>query len=349
MNSNRNNKNKPRSQRKKRTKRSKPTPKRKQTLTYIRMSECAASYMRALCDPFSSIDPLPCIPDAITLPSYKMRVVTRGVAYVGASGFGAAIADPWSSPWNDNGPNDPPLLLSNASNAWTAATFLPAVTSTDWSQAHSNSLFAFTTLNQPMVNLRLVAGGLRIRYTGTTLNEGGQVAVTRVPSNITMIGNTPLFLENMANTSVAPVSRKGNFVNYYPDALGTLSYNSVTAFSHGGGFGDQYPIGFVFTGTPGNSFYVELVTYFEVIGTTFPQTASQLDTVGYSAVMNAAQSIAPPLGTPAAWYSNVLSRLSGSFIDGVSTVATQLGTAAANTAVHLAIAGGRRATRTLEL
>lgn len=341
--------------RKQQTRRKGPKPKRtnkpkvKPVARYINLSSCATSYLRALTNPFSHIEPMPCIPDMVTIPSYKFRTVCRGVAQIGINGIGAAIFCPWTSLWSNNGINDHPLLVSNGANTWTESTNLPAASSADWIGVKSNSIFDYSTVTANGVAVRLVAAGIRVRYTGTTLNMGGQVNIVRMPSNNTIIGTSKATAQNYPNTTVAQVSRGDHFVTYYPDYSQWLAYTTPSSFGSGGVYGDLWPLGFYLTGVPLNTFYVECVSYFEVIGTRFQPTPSHMDSVGYSAVMTAAQSNAPVAGSPSAWYSAALSRIGDAFVNGISSVSTQAGSAAAATAVHLAVAGGKMATKTIGL
>lgn len=313
------------------------------------LSSCASTYLRALCDPFSDIPSLPCIPDSITLPSYKFRTTARATAGVGINGYGAVAFDPWTMSWNDAGLNDSPLLLSSTANSWFGNTPLPAPASADWDRAQSNSLFSYANLTPNGVAIRLVAAGIRISYTGTALNMGGRLQITRLPSNTSVTGISSTTLTNYPTTTIVPVTRSPHFVSYYPDQPLQIGYLTTASYAFGGSQGPLYPLSFTFTGVPGNSFHVEAVSYFEVIGTTYPPTPSHMDAVGYSAIMTGAQTIAPPATTPQGWFAAATQRVGDALVSGISGVAANVGAAAANTAVHYAISGSRSAMRSIQL
>lgn len=312
------------------------------------LSPCASSYLRALCDPFSDFSTLPCIPDSITIPSYKFRCVSRGSAFVGINGIGAVAFDPWTMAWRDAA-LDSPLLLSTAANDWLSTTSIPGTTSPFWTLNQSNSLFTYANLSASGIAIRLVAAGIRISYTGTQLNMGGQMNIVRLPSNNSVVGTSPASLTNLTTTTVVPVTRSTHFVNYYPDQPWQLGYLTPSTFAHSHEEGDLYPLCFTFNGITGSSFYVEAVSYFEVVGSTFPPTPSHMDTVGYSAIMTGAQTVAPPATTPQSWLATASQRVADAMITGISHVATGVGSAAASTAVHMAINGGRSAYRSVTM
>lgn len=128
------------------------------------MSKCAFEYAHALANPFDG--PLACTPKTPSVYSLKTRNFVRGSGSTGTNSFGYVIADPFD-PTNDGDP----VSLTDALFTGTGATLF-ALSGTGITTANTNSLFTLSDIGSSLEN-RIVAAGIRVRYTGTELNMGG--------------------------------------------------------------------------------------------------------------------------------------------------------------------------------
>jgi len=137
------------------------------------LSEVSQEYAMALADPFDG--PLASIPDFPSTPSRRLRVYSRGFATSGTSQVGFICLDPFAASRNDVAS----VYASAATYAGTAFATTgvgvqPAVTNSDYADADYG---AGTALRG-----RVVAAGLRVRFSSTELNRGG-VAVGLITPN----------------------------------------------------------------------------------------------------------------------------------------------------------------------
>jgi len=199
---------------------SKPTAKMP-TMSYVQGSECVKRYVQATRDPFNYQGLLPCIPDALPLPSAKLTYSSRIVGYIGTQGFGYAALNPWAMIHQHTRTvqaslvfDDSPLVVTNNTYPYRYAipvtTDLPKqgdltynlgqpnsnfVNSTEdgyFSRADSNTPYQFNDMtSQASVGgaqvanwkVRLVGAALRVTFTGTLMTRSGQIALYNSPDN----------------------------------------------------------------------------------------------------------------------------------------------------------------------
>jgi hypothetical protein len=317
----------------------------------IHFSECAVDYLRALIDPFGDFMQPPCIPDMISIPSFKYNSRTRGVMYIGTSGYGFVSYDPFTAAVNDCSQADACLNTSTA--AWAGSSFNAAPDGTTVVATNSTSMFNTAGLASTTTNggaqIRLVGGAVRITYTGTTLNQGGTVLILRFPSNINL---TPTYGQviNFRQTTVTPVTRKELSVNYMPDTVSYISYQSFpTSYTTAGGGTTHKSIGFMVTGVPGITFQVEAVSHFELIGSTYTQSPSHTDPSGFGAAMQAAQTTEPSEANSFVQFKSALGRMASQFVEGSSQILSRASLAAGAAATTYAVNSGVRAAGRISL
>jgi len=285
-------------------------------------------------NPFDPVDPLPCIPDIISIPSFKWRVVSRATATLGANGYGAAILNPWQMAWSDTTVQNTGLRVSNGQNTWLAVTALPdPTTSPDWSAATSSSMFSGSSLVGG-AQIRLVAAGLKCNYSGTTLEQSGRIVLVRQPGNSQLWGASHSTLLARPTSTQIPCTRATHFVTYYPDDPYFLGYHPLSAWDVGSSYQQSYSLGILFNGQPNQTYQIEAVAYFEVIGLNQPPSASQNDPVGYAAVLNATQSATLPGTSPQAWFQHALRNIGNAAVEGLSYTAKGAAAAASAAGVH---------------
>lgn len=268
------------------------TPRSRASLApMLKMSECAEAYAHALIDPFAAPDP-PCIPDNISIPSYKSRSFAKGVFTAGIGGVAAISMDPWLF-----GTTQVSAYVTNT--AYPSGSYVnPTVTPTGWTAITSTGIVTPTAVSNNDVEGRLVAAGIRVRYIGPELNRAGLVVKYRDPGNL-MIASHPtdaLLLFQEASTS--PVDRKWHYVMYRPARASDLYY-TATPLS-----GTPQPSLLVYVAgcTPGTSFEYEAVAHHEFTGRALPGiTPSFVDPNGMAIVQSALGANMPTSSPSATW------------------------------------------------
>lgn len=134
----------------------------------LKIPECSVHYIQALFDPFDTPAGV-CIPaDSFPLPSQKVKSFQRGTFNLGTTGYGFIAVAP--APWSDVSIawTSTDLSVGNASTIATAYTNIGL-------GANTKLPFNFVTdaLANKSVQARVVAAGLRIRYSGTEDNRQG--------------------------------------------------------------------------------------------------------------------------------------------------------------------------------
>jgi hypothetical protein len=305
------------------------------------LSDCTLLYARALANPFQSFPEMPCIPDWITLPSFKYRARVRGTFSTGTAGIGWVIFNPWFASVN-NGANfgtngSYPIYYTTSSFAGNTIDFAIAggtITTTGVAGANSNSILNSNTLTATNEQqLRLVAAGIQVRYIGSDLYNSGRTILYRNANNTSIVeGAQASYMLSQDYSASVPVSRRAEAVTYLPDTPALMGYryysdfnqsiNTGTIwFTNAGGFNAAI---WVDGGQPTNpqSWEYEANAYFEVIGLNLPTTSSHSDAVGLSTVMNAlpAQN---PLGTPQQSEESLLANMYNALSESTSAIFLQ--------------------------
>jgi hypothetical protein len=256
----------------------------------IKIRNCTLEYASALVNPFGTRATMPCIPDNVVIPSYKLQTKCRGVFSTGTMGLGFVLFDPWKMCYKDGSFAGTfstfPLLYSGSPYAqanvnWQIAGGVPF--DLGMHGANSNSLFNAGDLEEAASNrqIRLVAAGLKIQYVGSNLYNQGRVTIARVSGNAnfptTYTGND-LLIDNYTNTM--PVSRKSEYTFYTPDDHSLLSYHPLSNYVAANGGVDHFAYTIVIEGgslTNPQSWAFEAVAYFEIIGRALTLSPSHSD------------------------------------------------------------------------
>jgi hypothetical protein len=284
--------------------RTRKNPQNKPAATKMKFSECLLTYARASIDPFENIQKLPCIPDSLSAPSYKFKVFIDTDMIIGTEGVGFAAFNPWAMAINNAGAStaglDYPLVVTTATypeDIFDAT--LALLTADQISGSNSNSPYPYPELDTG--SIRLVAGGLEIDYSGELLNQSGVVSVIQwdglqtVPLDIT----TSLIRSNQ-RTQVCPTSREARcYVRYEPTSSSNFDYTSIDNYlpTHGAPLakgGIYYPLlAYVSGATPGTSFRVRAISFFELQLSNAPTTPSESDPIGFPAFQSARTTVLP--------------------------------------------------------
>jgi hypothetical protein len=268
-----------------------------QGVTVGHLSQCADTYMRVLSNPFTDVDNA-CIPDAITLPSQKMRVTCRGTFYSGTNGFGFVGINPWTGITSDGISTTQGIgctaVYSTVNYNYAYVTLPMTSTTGGIATANSNSIYTRAAMNgaQGALNFRLVGCGLRVRYIGTELNMGGRIIMYRQRTNFPDVNNnlSPAYALNDVFYHSSTMSRSWKQITYLPARTEDLSYHSFNDPSNVG-VTDYRIMWALVDGTVTNvAFEFESIYYYEIVGvgsSGIQVTRSHSDPVGFGAIMSA--------------------------------------------------------------
>lgn len=294
------------------------------------LSDCSIYYALALSDPWDC-PAAPCIPDNITLESWKFGVRARGNGVVGLNGVGYVAINPFN-----------PYALSigqTISGIVTDATY----NSTGYSANVPGSVAIATDATQPYTNAdnleqgyRVVGSGLKVCYAGNEMNRQGIWTLARDPSNSPLVsGTTVNTLLGFRETVAIPVDKEWHAVLYKPATASDLTYAprgldiDGTAASPKLYFSYPSLVAMLSGGTPGASFQYDCITWFEMTGRGLPAlTISESDPIGLSVASSAVSSHQPessPQANAIAFAKSMDSHASNfSFIDFIGSAVDKI-------------------------
>jgi len=259
----------------------KKNPKMKQPRVqkHARLSPQTEDWVKAVENPFDCIEP-PFIPTYPARASRKVKTFARGTMSTSATtGFGALVVTPTAAAATDCG------IYTN--NLYTGTT-IPALTGTGAIAFQANCDYSAGSFNANTgVSARLVAMGIRIRYSGTNLNKGGTCYALEHPNHGDLGGLNIAQLMAYESCARVPVTENKwtNLVYHFLDAS---DFNYLAT-----GFGStvnshaicvQAPVP-----TTSISFDWEYVGFWEYIGVNVRgKSPSFSDIVGLEMAVNAA-------------------------------------------------------------
>jgi hypothetical protein len=289
----------------------------------IHIPECTKHYAQALADPFS-LNADVCIPDTHSVPSKKAKFIIRGTGSTQSNNLGTVFANPFFAA------NDKLEFLTGVETCFTGVVAYTNGASTSvavrtyenqgtpngiTTSALSRSPYALTDFDtgpsgnpQPTIigaQVRIVGAGLRVRYTGTKLNEGGTILIAKRQDGESFDNFTYDSISSMMNTQVRQLGSKWHQVSYTPvqpsdydycrngcfganEDINTLNADAVLKAS-------RHHIGFVLkSAAPSQPFEWEYVVHVEFLGKVIDNISrSHSDIVGLSAVRNAINASSP--------------------------------------------------------
>jgi hypothetical protein len=176
----------------------------------VKLSSCGKNYITGLLNPFQYFDStgvaknrvvgmsggipkvLPCVPTFPSVKSRRLALFIRGNMSAGAFNDMVFAYAPRRAA-NNYTPTDggaPPLYVSNGSldpgSAFPLNLDVPgAMIGPTFSGLNFNSDYTIGQLGH-FVTVRLVCAGMRIRYTGTTMNQSGTIHAIEEPNHLTL-------------------------------------------------------------------------------------------------------------------------------------------------------------------
>lgn len=235
------------------------------------LSSCSEKYLKALCDPFSENTGV-CIPDINDQPSAKYRTITRGTMYVGADVFGCITVSGSSKTRNG--------ALGCASLPSYGGSVVSSIVASCPAFYDLQCPFSLSDFTDGRVQGRVVARGLRVRYSGTELNRGGVIIPVSCPTNFATNGSSAGNLMSRADVITYPCDRRWHGTTYRPTRPVDYTFSS-DAGALGIIDGPNGNMSIVVSGgTTGNAFEFEIVSYYEYIaGENSIATAAGLDDI----------------------------------------------------------------------
>lgn len=289
------------------------------TMSYATMSECSKLYATALINPWACPSP-PCVPDAITLPSFKFGTYTKGIMTIGTAGLGYVVMDPY-------------IPYTSGSNlAYTQSSYpvdyysliAGGVQGANNDSPFEPAQFLGADPNPPANSARLVGAGIKVRYVSSEMQRSGRIICVRQNNNDEFIqgatATSQYFLLNREAIS-NPVTRDWHYVVWKPALPSDLAFMTAADLTNP----SVCIMCLVDGATPGTAFEFEAVCWFEVTGTQTPAlTRSHSDPIGMS-VINSALPAHQPTGSPASNLQNFLREVSTIAKETLSFVGTAKG------------------------
>jgi len=255
-------------------------------LTQNMFSDCSLYYAQALIDPWS-VERAPCVPDALTLPSWKFGARTRGNFLTGTASTGYIVANPYQQ----CGDRISVYYTNNASTFTNPGYGGPT---TDTGTFGSSNDSPITSAAWPANNdsYRPVGAGLAVRYVGNEMARGGQMILYRDPQNQYIIASSVAGLLSNKESTTVPVDREWHYVVWKPADFQDTSYTSALQASN---TGQLCLLIYINGSAPGSSYEFDFVQWFEVIGRDIPNlTPSENDPVGMAVIKSAIALPQPP-------------------------------------------------------
>lgn len=254
----------------------------------VDLSECTRKYAELLANPFNVAEvPEWCLPLPPSMPNQRLSTFVKATLTTGTGGYGFVAFNPDAMIFNDISEPNRPVWMNDSS--WSGSTVIAPGGSPSTNNSHgylSNSPYSVTDIGtgDDMVQYRLVAAGLRVKYFGTELARGGLVVGYQNKSGITLAGTDISGLMTRDGVDACtPQDDKWYEITYAPPAWDTGS-------AHGYSFGSSSEWSMVIMverpDTANIKFFVEAYAHFECIGGRargkIPPTE---DTVGANAVI----------------------------------------------------------------
>lgn len=252
----------------------------------VTIPECSIHYIDAIFDPFDTPCGV-CIPcDLFPLPSQKVKTTFRGVGNLGTTGYGFVVVNPATV--NDIAG----VITTTSTSVGGATTALNAFTNT------GNGLF--TQLPYTAANLvgntlqtRVVAVGMRVRYSGTEMGRSGLYVACEEQDLGTLNTSTYNQIKDIPNAYTTRPAGDGTWDSVVcysgPITPGTLEFvKSANPLATAG----VYPFAIVMQGVAGDPFEIEIVEHIEYIGTMVQgKTMSHADPTTYGKILETSKSV----------------------------------------------------------
>jgi len=254
--------------------------------TLVHLGKCSHEYASCLGNPFNG--PLACIPIHPAQLSKKVRNFVRGTFQSQTSNGIAYIAA-----WPEAGVvNDQFSIIHSLPSSTTANWFDFSAAGQGFDSTNAEYSETQIGLDSDQFEFRVVGSGLRIRYTGTELNRGGEIVGICDANHVSLFQRSLADINKEEVAKKFSVDRKWKTVLYRPVENDDFQFaSSITSVA----FTDTektYYMGFALQSPAGVSvtFEYEFFSVYELFGKNIrAMTVSNVDAVGFSAVHSVAQ------------------------------------------------------------
>lgn len=195
----------------------------------IKMSSCAAKLAAAVADPFSEEAKGACFPVYPAPDSHKVTALSRFDGMIGSGGLGfiainASLASDLPSGYYTEDPN---FSYANVNILSADSTLNPGVARLYHDGPYTGSDLVSVGGARPTAMGRVVAVGVRVTYTGTTLNESGTISLLAAPGHTNITGFNTGGIQGFSQTNICPFGRKPCTLSLVPTAMNDSEYHSV--------------------------------------------------------------------------------------------------------------------------
>lgn len=202
---------------------------------------------------------MPCIPIGFGVRSRKFSTIARGVMTTGTTGYGFVLGRPAIA-------QDGNLLSVTTGSAYTSPSSTGMATSgtgiavINPSSPYTSSMFGSAAT---LAKCRCVSAGIRIKYIGTKLNEGGRIVAYSATDNSTLNGVSFDQLMSYARTTITVVkSGVWSEVIYIPQDNTSLDWVNGPDSPNG----NPFMAIAVVSAVAAQPFMVEAISHWETIG-----------------------------------------------------------------------------------
>lgn len=207
------------------------------------------------------------------LPSQKVTSRNRGSVTIGTAGVGYILFRPTMIN------TGPAALISTAAFTGTVTD----VVATGVVSVFPN--LPFTGLSDATVQARFVAGGVRVRYTGTELERGGTIISLEHPSHLALENLSEAEISSYTKAVHQQVDREWHSVTWQPIRPSELDAGTTL---HPGDSDPRYPLVIFVRGTAGSTYDFEMVQHVEYYGINAPSKTPSYVSPQFEQVVGAA-------------------------------------------------------------
>lgn len=277
-----------------------------------KLATCTAHYVESQYNPFKAYGEL-CIPDFISMPSYKFSTKARGNATFNASGVAYVMMNPYAI-FNDldgtvvgtaNQYYQAPIWASNGGNNMGSPTTIPTKALVDpattlvnvqtsanpyyWDSPVTTAAAKSALDGDGKWDWRPVSAGIKIKYAGDVMARKGQIILYEDPANsetLSVNNQTQAGLLQHVEANFSAFGDGEYAVTYHPRNLSDLDYVS-SWWAGGSGVGNiaSYPVLLIaiFGGPKNETIVFEARCHWEVTGSAVPsRTKSHSDPTGFA-------------------------------------------------------------------
>lgn len=263
------------------------------------LSPCGMNYLKALYGPFGTFPEPPCVPSFIPLPSYKFNAFARGSFAVGSGNCGFVMVNPL----NVLNTSSSGVVVAGTGAGWyTDNTFAgnsvayPPTAGVNNFSTTSIALSSYASAPADALftrQYRCVGAGIRVRFTGNSLNSNGEAICFREEGNggaLTSVDvGVMLAQQRTIRYTTQMIRNRWSEVIYFPDNPLLLGFLNIPALNAQCPFTLSNMIIFVNGGTPDTTFQYEVSIWYEAVGSNWPSlTRTESDVVALGAVLGAA-------------------------------------------------------------